>query len=396
MRGGPLGTRLRRSIGKNADEAKALMTGQMPGFVVRRRAAWPDRPPVFVFHDVDPDGFSDRLGWLSRAGFRTLDADAIADVYERGPAPEGEVGLTFDDATWTFWAYAFPLLRRFGFRAVLFVVPGVVPDAGTPRPGLEDVWSGACTAEDVLRAGRAQPFCSWPEIERMHASGLVDVQSHSLSHARIPVSPRVVDFQSPGCDGYAGGFDIPVSALDGRDGRARSVRPGAPVFESASRLSGRIRFVEDAGLSEELMAIPAARGAAFFDRPGWRRELRRIVSRRPPASRGRYETPGERDAALRREIVEAGRLIEDRLPGHRVRHLAYPWHDGSALADRLAAECGYRSVHYGAFLDTRPGGRPEPIRVRRLPERYLERLPGPERIPLWQALTRGRRPWRAE
>ncbi len=380
-----------RSLRKNADEAWAFLSGQMPTFVTHRNPPVPGTPPVFVFHDVEPDAFAGQLEHLTRNGYRTLDAEGLADALQSGDAREGEVALTFDDATWSFWAYAYPLLRRSGFRAVLFVVPAVVPDSADTRPNLEDEWEGRSSREETLAAARRHPFCTWSEIERMHASGVVDVQSHSLSHSRIPVSPRVVDFLGPGFDSYAGGFDIPLSTLDdGRDG-AGALRPGAPVFESAPRLSGRLRFREDPGLVRELIAVARRQPETFFDDPGWREELRRIVERRPPRTRGGYESDREREAAIRHEMSESRRRIEDRLPAHAVRHLGYPWHAGSDLADRLAAECGYRSVHYGACLRDPDAWSGPPLRVRRIPERYLLRLPGSGRASLRSALASGRR-----
>lgn len=385
------GLQVRRSLRKNRDEMRAFLSRQMPAFVTHRNARPPRLPPVFVFHDVAPEALTAQLEHLARNDYRALDAGQIADALEGGAHLEPAVGLTFDDATWTFWAFAWPLLRLFGFRAVLFVVPAVVPDTETVRPNLEDEWEGRCSRDDLLAAGRRYPFCTWGEIARMHASGIVDVQSHSLSHAQIPVTPRVVDFLHPAFVTYAGGFDIPHSTLDDGRAGARMLRPGAPVFESASRLSGRLRFMEDPGLVEELIAAAEAGPDTFFDRAGWRNDLKRVLNLRPANARGRYETEHEREAAIRQELAESRRRIEERLPGHHVRHLGYPWHEGSALSDRLAAECGYRSVHYGAFLPDRDPPTGPPLRIRRLSSRYLLRLPGSGRASFLAAVTAERR-----
>lgn len=130
----------------------------------------------------------------------------------------------------------------------------------------------------------------------------------------------------------------------------------------------------------------------FFRRPGWRRILREeVVERWPPSERGRFESGEERDEAVRREFDESKRRIEERLPGKTVSHLAYPWHRGSALADRLAAETGYRSVLYGSHLQREGGNDGGILRIRRLPERYLMRLPGIGRASLMRALGTARR-----
>jgi len=371
-------------VARNGDELRALGTGKMPSFVFSN--ARPSSIPFFTFHDAEPESFDRQLLHLKDNDYRTVGADEAADG---GPA-EGRVALTFDDATWTFWTYAYPLLRRRGMRAILFVVPGVVRDGPNPRPTLEDVWSGRCSIDDVAEAGRQDPFCTWPEIARMHASGSVDVQSHSLSHARVPVTPRVIDFVHPGFDGYAGGFDLPLTTAEPNAEGRREPRPGTPVFVSASRLSGRLRFREDPELVRAARAVAQEGGPSFFRRPGWRAALRRVVDGVPPPERGVYEDPVARETALRRELAESKRQIEARLQGHIVLQLAYPWHQGSNLADRLAAEAGYRTVLGGPASPRDPPGA-SPRRIPRVPERYLLRLPGRGRVSLPAALAAGRR-----
>lgn len=66
-----------------------------------------------------------------------------------------EVLLTFDDGLKTVWKYGAPLLKRYGFQAIAFVVPRYV--------------------------GRSR-YLTWEEMERMQESGLLDIQSHTLSH----------------------------------------------------------------------------------------------------------------------------------------------------------------------------------------------------------------------
>jgi hypothetical protein len=79
--------------------------------------------------------------------------------------------------------------------------------------------------------------------------------------------------------------------------------------------------------------------------------------------------------------------------GKEVRHFCYPWFAGSETADRLAAEAGYQTVHYGFELK---GGKAQivgaPLRVRRLPEEYPFRLPGDGRVlirSIWMKRVRG-------
>jgi peptidoglycan/xylan/chitin deacetylase (PgdA/CDA1 family) len=368
---------LRASLIKNGPEVRALLTGCMPSFVTG--SAVSDRVPVFFFHGVGPERFEAQLRYLRANGYRALDADEL-EARLRGEPGRGtgrEVALTFDDATWTFWTYAFPLLRRYEAKAILFAIPGLVPEDPAAYPSLADVWDSGLPLAELAGRGRVQPLCTWRELEAMHASGLVDIQSHSLTHSLVPVSPRVQDFVHPGFDaGPYANADLPLSSLDDPERPERRLRLGAPVFEAASSLAGRARFVEEPELISAMTShVEEHGGTAFFERPAWRRELASVLAAWPAQRRGRFEGPAEGREAMRRELVRSKALLEERLPGKAVRHFCYPWFESCALADRLAAEAGYRTVHAG--VDASPGDPSAlPLRIQRISEEYLFRLPG--------------------
>jgi peptidoglycan/xylan/chitin deacetylase (PgdA/CDA1 family) len=378
--------RLSQAWRKNGPEIRALLSGRMPAFTWGGRAL--GQVPVFVFHDVAPSRFEAQLRFLRANGYCTLDADDLADALQRRAQADGAVALTFDDATWTFWAFAFPLLRRYGFRGILFAIPGLVPDDSTRYPSLDDVWAGRCTLPELQARAVVQPLCTWQELAVIHESGLVDIQSHSLTHARIAVSPRVVDFLRPDFDTYFfGNVNIPISARDDPERPERRLRHGAPVFESASRLTCRRRYREDPGLVDAFTRyVDAQGGASFFAASDWRRRLRRQLAGWPASRRGGFESEAEMIAAVRRELAESKRLLEGRL-GKPVRHFCYPWSEGSARADELAAEAGYRSVHYGVLAPRDPTEEALdgewPLRVPRISEEYLLTLPGSSRLSMW-------------
>jgi hypothetical protein len=382
---------LRSSLTKNASELQALVTGNMPSFVLRvGRAAG---VPVFFFHEVEPDRFEAQLRYLRANGYAALDADQLEARLRQPQADDRRVvALTFDDATWTFWAYAFPLLRRHETRAILFAIPGIVPDDPAAYPNLEDLWAGRCSAADIATRAKLQPLCTWRELRALHASGLVDIQSHSLTHALVPVSPRIDDFVHPD---FAAGFansDLPLAASDDPRRPVRELRLGAPVFEAASRLCGRPRLLEAPELTQALVDHVAARGGArFFERAAWRRDLMAVLGAWPEERRGRFETPDETRNAVSDELVLSKELLESRLPGKAVRHFCYPWFDRCSLADRLATAAGYRTMH-GGIGEPVPDPAAMPLPVQRISEEYLFRLPGEGRggiAPVWLSRVRG-------
>ena len=384
---------LRSSLTKNGPEIQAFLTGNMPSFVTRSAPKAVDRAPVIFFHGVEPAAFGAQLRYLRANRYRTLDADELEGRLRAGAGREREVALTFDDATWTFWAYAFPLLRRHEARAILFAIPGVVPDDPTFYPNLEDLWAGRWSAAEIEARAKVQPLCTWRELQSLHGTGLVDIQSHSLTHALVPVAPRIADFVHPGFKtGDYANSDLPLSSSDDPRRPERRPRLGAPVFEAASTLSGRPRFVESPALARAMVDhVAAAGGASFFERSAWRRELAALFDAWPADRRGAFETAAETREAIRRELVDSKALLEARLPGKTVRHFCYPWFEGCALADRLAAEAGYRTVHGGVDV-RRQQGTAMPLRVQRISEEYLFRLPGEGRggiAPVWVNRVRG-------
>jgi len=386
---GTIKNRIKESIEKNAPEAKALLTGQMPSFIIKGgRSSSSSDVPVFVFHAVEPERLEHQLLYLRSNGYRTLDADGVEDAVQERTREGEEVGLTFDDATWTFWAYGFPLLKKYNFRAILFAIPGLVPNDSPLYPSIEDVWEGTCSLADLEQRREIQPLCTWRELAIMHQSGLVDIQSHSLTHARVPVSPRVVDFIHPSFDPYFfGNVNVPISPVDNEARPERKLRLGAPVLESAPRLACRLRFRENPELVEAMTRYVQEQGGdRFFECPIWRKKLTGFFKRWAPESLGRLETIEDLDFAVRRELVESKKILEERLY-KKVHHFCYPWFAGSEKADRFAAEYGYHTVHCGLETNCEKGkivG--APIRIRRISEEYLFRLPGKGRssiVSIW-------------
>lgn len=374
--------RLRRALTKNSAELRAFATGKMPSFVVRNSPSRRLRGiPVFTFHDVDPDAFEKQACFLAENGYETLTSDELASRVERHEASGKEIALTFDDGTWTFWTYVYPILRKYSLKATLFVIPAVVPDDSRTYPTIADLWQLRCGRDDLARRAETQPLCTWLELKTMHESGIVDIQSHSLTHQRVSVSGKLVDFLHPEFEAYVARLNVPVYSVDCAHSPERGLRLGAPVFENAPRLAGRLRFNESPQVLESTISYVAARGGRdFFERPSWRRELSAVFRRWPKSSLGAYETHRDMVAAIRRECGESRRALEDRL-GKNVRHFCYPWFRGSPLADTIAVETGYRAVYGGPLLDT--GLREGLLRVQRIGEEYLLRLPGKERTSLW-------------
>jgi peptidoglycan/xylan/chitin deacetylase (PgdA/CDA1 family) len=140
------------------------------------------RLPILMYHRVAPDGpeatrrwrvtaeeLDAHLGFLASCGYNsvTLD-DWHAATVERKPFPYRPVILTFDDGYADFAEYAWPVLRRRGFGATVFVVTG--------RVGGWNEW-------DAEYGDRAQ-LMDWDELRSLSAQG-VEFGSHTARHRHL-------------------------------------------------------------------------------------------------------------------------------------------------------------------------------------------------------------------
>ena len=103
---------------------------------------------------------------------------------------------------------------------------------------------------------------------------------------------------------------------------------------------------------------------------------------------GALEHPSALHDAMVDDLLRTRRLIEEHLPGHRVRHLCLPYTIGSAQAVGAAREAGYATCFWGVLPDrksNRPGE--DPYRCPRLKADYIFRLPGRGRRSLGAILS---------
>ncbi len=79
------------------------------------------------------------------------------------------VVITFDDGDKSIYRYAFPILKKYGIRAVVFLIVDYI--------GKDDYW-------DMALIGRRSPHLSWDEIHEMKEWG-IEFGSHTMSHRNL-------------------------------------------------------------------------------------------------------------------------------------------------------------------------------------------------------------------
>ena len=344
-----------------------VLAGRYPGFVFG--GVLGKRLPVFHFHEVTPELLEPKLAYLADNGYRTVTSAAITRLVRNGtpPAPRSVV-LAFDDAWSSLWTVAGPLLRKYSMQCVTYAIPGRIHDAAQLRPTIEQGLRDPASLDAA-----AEPLVTWPELEHLHNEGVVDVQSHTLTHSMIFAAPVISGFVTPE---FARESSLDRPRLDS-NGTVRFLDPGelgAPLYLRRSRMSDALRFCPAHDLQRLAQQHVAAHGGArFFERAGWRDELLTVIG----PVRGTSEAASARDAAIERELVGARDLIEGALKGHRVDHICLPWGvAGDATWARLERS-GYRTAFANRFRGRfAVGAGDHPYALKRLSNRYIEALPG--------------------
>ncbi len=138
-----------------------------------------ERLPLLMYHRVaaggsertrrwrvDPGQFEQQLAFLREAGYYSVSFEQWRSAASmRQPLPGKPIMLTFDDGYADFVEHVPALLRRYGFRATVFVVSELV--------GQSNVWDAALD--------ESLPLMDWQTIERLPAEG-IDFGSHSARH----------------------------------------------------------------------------------------------------------------------------------------------------------------------------------------------------------------------
>ena len=115
----------------------------------------PDHVPT-----VSGEAFEHQLRFLTRARYHVLTLDELAAIMDRGErVPRRSAVLTFDDGYEETHTVAWPLLKRYGFTATVFVTPAEV---GLPG------------------------FATWEQIIEMARGGMT-IGSHTMHHQYLPL-----------------------------------------------------------------------------------------------------------------------------------------------------------------------------------------------------------------
>jgi poly-beta-1,6-N-acetyl-D-glucosamine N-deacetylase len=117
---------------------------------------------------VDTKAFVDQLSWLHSNGWVSIGIDELVASRNGGkPLPEKAFMLTFDDGYRSHYTHVYPLLQAFKFKAIY----GLVGEWLVNTPDGNVNYAGEKRSRDK--------FLTWPQVNEMVKSGLVEIASHS-------------------------------------------------------------------------------------------------------------------------------------------------------------------------------------------------------------------------
>ena len=130
--------------------------------------------PVLMYHhiseegndstELSPEAFEAQIAALAEAGYTSVfPEDLAAYVREGKELPEKPIVITFDDGYLSNYEYAYPILKKYGMVATIFVIGSTVGDTEHYKD----------TDYPIT------PHFSYEQAKEMVDSGVISIQSHT-------------------------------------------------------------------------------------------------------------------------------------------------------------------------------------------------------------------------
>ena len=314
--------------------------------------------PVIYYHSIAPqknpgwiknyltlelEFFEAQIKFLYDNNYQTIFLDEYFElVKDRKHHKKKYVCITFDDGFVDNWIYAFPILQKYNFKATIFVSPEFIDLKSSIRKTLNDYWNGRATIDSIKKWG----YLSWEEMSVMEATGLIDIQSHTMSHAELFTSERIVDFHHPGSQ-----FLYPIGNLFPEKkpyyiedvGFEKLLPYGYPFFEYTSSVIARKVEINPDFIADVVEGLKGTNWDSPYKFDDLRRQIEPLyldyLEREQVVLK--KETDQEYDDRLMYELKSSKDLIEAKLK-KQVNYLCWPNDDYNDYTHMRAKEIGYK------------------------------------------------------
>ncbi len=338
--------------------------------------------PVLLYHyisrhkdsiAVSPERFEEHCRALAKAGYRGVSLDQAVDfLLDGAPLPPRSVLISFDDGFLDNYVHAYPLLEKYGHRAVVFAATEKLEPAAPVRPTLRDLWDKRINAEALPRVdapflpdplgypSRKDPFMSWDEARLLERTGVISLAGHSLHHDSV--------FRGPTPEGRE--LFRPGPRTRTFDRVRAPVLYGLPRLSMGPALSTRAFVLSDALLELVRKLVPQEPAAAdaFFKEPEAEDRVWQELEQLPYEAWGELESEEAFASRVRDELAACrARLISELGGAERSarKALAWPWGKYAPVSLAMAKEAGFAvffATSFGANLSgAHSGGNPDHV-----------------------------------
>jgi peptidoglycan/xylan/chitin deacetylase (PgdA/CDA1 family) len=319
--------------------------------------------PVVCYHSIGPVNknwnrsfltlelpfFEDQLRYINKH-FQTLFLKEYWRMRShQQPLIKNPIVLTFDDGFLDNWIWAYPLLKKYQLKATIFVCPEFVDLGDEHRPNLEDYWNKTVSVDEITRSG----YLNWPEMTTMISSGLVDIQSHTMSHTKYFTGGKITGFHHPGNDCL-----YPVGNLFPRlkpyhisDPTFEMQIPyGYPLFEATSSVIAKRIKINDSFNAECVDALKPYDFTKYSFHTAFN-EVKHLYQKYQSGGTliTETETDAQMETRLNYEILESKRILEEKL-NIPIEFLCWPHGDNDDRAHQLAIAGGYLATTTGSKI----------------------------------------------
>ena len=302
-----------------------------------------NRPWAFLSTSVK--SFEKTLKYLKKHNYQTISLKELYEWKKSGIKDDVKrVLIHFDDGFLDNYTIAYPMLKKYGFKATVFISPEFVD----PRPIIRELQYDNIVNNKSVDLENVWGYMSWEELKKVDSEGIIDVQAHAMTHTWYPSEPILADWHHKQDTYYWLAWNkCPETKpfwLTKYDETV--VEYGYPVFKYAKSISGK-KFVPKQevidycreyynGHESEYAALDKVAKAEFIDR--FNRELQSKFA----GELGSYESDEDFRGRLYTELIESKKIDEENL-GKTVEFLAWPGGAVSEEAFRVAGEAGYLS-----------------------------------------------------
>ena len=292
----------------------------------------------FKGYDVDIETFERQLFYIKKR-FDIVGTDALIDVLGGKSLKKPSVLITFDDGFLDNFVYAYPLLKRYSAKAVIFIATSKVQNGGRIRKTLDDYWSGKTELKEIFVPNKKETalydslngdfseFLNWDELNIMKDSGIFKIGSHGHIHSKIFSSSKVCDF-------YHKDATIHWSFIYANNG---DLNVGSPIFEMKSSLAAK-KFIP----SDDFKCIVKdAFNKAYKKSKDYnvaKKSTLAIIGKYK--DRGFFENSDDFESRVFNEMVLSKKLIKEHL-NIDTKLLSWPWGEFSNESLKLAKKAGF-------------------------------------------------------